>query len=241
MKSASALRVTSAFDFSLTDESGNTLEPVFGPGLTSIQTSATGACVPTCSSPSPTEFSASQLLHGLSCPSPLLPPSLPEALRHLCSSGALVLLHRVPSGFLPRLPDTQARRWAAVWPVLAPMAHNRGHGGAAAHTVHGRSRCRGNTATGLLGGHAARDIQGARRTLLRGVRDDAPAGRRGVPHAPAHRSPAPCTHGSSGAEAERERTETLVFGLEQPLQCTTCTSVSYRGRGRWRELLRAQA
>lgn len=76
------------FDFSLTDESGKALEPVFGPGLTGLANlgnrsaalppffhSRTRICADNA-----IVHAANQLLHGLSPPSNLLTPVLPSPL-----------------------------------------------------------------------------------------------------------------------------------------------------------------
>ncbi|KAI9450058.1 ubiquitin carboxyl-terminal hydrolase 14, partial [Lactarius psammicola] len=195
-----------SFDFSLTDESGNALEPVFGPGLTGIQNLGNSCYM----------ASVIQVLFSL-------PPfqkryANPTAAEHWSSCTVSLpatcldcQMHKLADGLLsgryshPRrtAEDTAPPTGSTETASAPPPVFQEGVRPASFKALVGRGHAEFATMR-------QQDAEEFLTHLLTALRRHAHGAR------------------ARGAEAEREPTETLAFGLEQRLQCTACEGVSYR-------------
>lgn len=199
------------FDFSLTDESGNALEPVFGPGLTGVQNLG-NSC-----------YMASVVQVLFSLPSFQKRYAAPAAVEHWSSCTVSLpascldcQMHKLADGLLSGRYSHPRR--------TEPQQYSLSTGAVGAEATAStpppvfQEGVRPATFKALVGrGHAEfatmrqQDAEEFLTHLLSTLRRNAHGAR-----------------ARGGIEAEREPTETFAFGLEQRLQCTVCAGVSYR-------------
>ncbi|KAH9012646.1 ubiquitin carboxyl-terminal hydrolase 14 [Lactarius hengduanensis] len=193
------------YDFSLTDESGKALEPVFGPGLTGIQNLGNSCYMASVvqvlfSLPAfQKRYTAPVgMEHWPSCDVPL-PATCLDCQMYKLADGLLSgrYSHPRPTADVQQVPPSAGAE-ATPSPVF-------------------QEGVRPATFKALVGrGHAEfatmrqQDAEEFLTHLLTALRRHAHGAR------------------ARGTDAEREPTETLAFGLEQRLQCTACAGVSYR-------------
>ena len=209
------------FDFSLTDESGNALEPVFGPGLTGLQNLG-NRCVHPDSSPSPKQtwpsscYMASVIQVLFSLPPFQKSYAAPVAVEHWSSCTVSLpatcldcQMHKLADGLLSGRYSHPAEGTTPPPPVGAETTP----------VPVFQEGVRPATFKALVGrGHAEfatmrqQDAEEFLTHLLTTLRRHA--------HGTRARGTTEVEHG--------DPTESLAFGLEQRLQCTSCAGVSYR-------------
>jgi ubiquitin carboxyl-terminal hydrolase 5/13 len=219
-----------SFDFSLTDESGNALEPVFGPGLTGLQNLGNRyvhqPTLPQMRSNTPQQNNNSCYMSSVIQVLFTLPPfqqrfAAPLAVQHwsTCAESlpATCLecqMHKLADGLLSGR-YSHPRRTDENTTLLNPLMSAAGAAATAQPPVF-QEGVRPVTFKALIGrGHAEfatmrqQDAEEFFTHLLTSLRRYAHAHPR---------------NGSTGPEP----TETFAFGLEQRLQCTACGGVRYR-------------
>ncbi|KAH9055282.1 ubiquitin carboxyl-terminal hydrolase 14 [Lactarius vividus] len=193
-----------SFDFSLTDESGKALEPVFGPGLTGIQNLG-NSC-----------YMASVVQVLFSFPAFQKRYASPAAMEHWSSCDVPLpatcldcQMYKLADGLLsgryshPRPTDVQQVPPSAGADATPPPVFQEGVRPATFKALVGRGHAEFATMR-------QQDAEEFLTHLLTALRRHAHGAR------------------ARGTETEHEPTETLAFGLEQRLQCTVCAGVSYR-------------
>ncbi|KAI9436861.1 ubiquitin carboxyl-terminal hydrolase 14 [Lactarius indigo] len=194
------------FDFSLTDESGKALDPVFGPGLTGIQNLGNSCYMASVvqvlfSLPDFQKRYASPVAieHWTTC-TVSLPATCLDCQMHKLADGLLSgrYSHPRPTADVQQLPPS-----AGAEATPPPPVFQEGVRPASFKALVGRGHAEFATMR-------QQDAEEFLTHLLTALRRHAHGAR------------------ARGTETEREPTETLAFGLEQRLQCTACAGVSYR-------------
>ncbi|KAH8977355.1 ubiquitin carboxyl-terminal hydrolase 14 [Lactarius akahatsu] len=193
------------YDFSLTDESGKALEPVFGPGLTGIQNLGNSCYMASVvqvlfSLPAFQKRYAAPVgtEHWSSCDVPL-PASCLDCQMYKLADGLLSgrYSHPRPTADVQQVPQSAGAE------ATPPPVFQEGVRPATFKALVGRGHAEFATMR-------QQDAEEFLTHLLTALRRHAHGAR------------------ARGTDAEREPTETLAFGLEQRLQCTACAGVSYR-------------